>query len=93
MDKATKLTLKTCINNFENNLANTNNDIKTLEFLASQQKEYIKKCQDGGMLEEAIDNQMDVLFQINEAIDKINYASDFLSETVSRLKFIKKGKV
>ncbi len=87
------MTLKTCINNFENNLTNINNDIKTLEFLAMQQKDYIKKCQDNGMMEEAIDNEMDVLFQINEAIDKANYASDYLSETVSRLKFVKTGKI
>ena len=89
MDKATKLTHKNCINNFENNLNNVKKDSEILIFLIAQQKQFIKNCQDENMDENAIESQISVLYQLEEALEKADYAVSYLEEVISRLKFVK----
>ena len=89
MEKSNKAALKTCIGNFKDDINKVEKDCEILSFLIVQERQYIKKCQDNGIDETAIENEMDALFQLNEAEEKASFALNYLEETLSRLKDVK----
>lgn len=91
MDKKIKPIVKTTIKDIENNKRELERILSTFDILITEQKTYIKHCQDAGLADDFIEHEIDFLSKLTETHEKALNGIYDINEILEKAKELKNG--